>query len=270
MKFIQLLIAFALLLSASSVANAQPRRPPSPSKAQKDPPRPGPGPKPPRPDDNRSCNQAERQAKRAVQRIYDGDCNNALDRDFTRKVNRMRDRKFPRNARNRKDRQYNNCGRDAIKTELNRIGRQCRNSGQAAKDCNDLGKVAAGNIVDRSNVCPAEDESEGYGASHHNLQKFRRECRSVAYGKCKGFITNAVRQCGGDRLSLRKQSRLQDECEDEVDSMTGYDDDSEGLDYMTNNAQFFETSEDTSSGEGNYYTSEDTGSSDSADYYDTW
>ena len=243
MKFIQLLTALALV-ATSSVANAT--------------------------EQPRSCNQAERQAKRAVQRIYDGDCNNALDRDFTRKVNRMRDRKFPRNARNWKDRQYNNCGRDAIKTELNRIGRQCRNSGQAAKDCNELGKIAAGNIVDRSNVCPAEDESEGYGASHHNLQKFRRECRSVAYGKCKGFITNAVRQCGGDRLSLRKQSRLQDECEDEVDSMTGYDDDSEGLDYMTNNAQFFETSEDTSSGEGNYYTSEDTGSSDSADYYDTW
>ena len=210
---------------------------------------------------------SRRQAKRAVQRIYDGDCNNALDRDFTRKVNRMRDRKFPRNARNWKDRQYNNCGRDAIKTELNRIGRQCRNSGQAAKDCNELGKVAAGNIVDRSNVCPAEDEASGpFGASHHNLQKFRRHCRSVAYGQCKGYITNAVRQCGGDRLSLRKQSRLQDECEEEVDSMTGYDN-SEGLDFMTNNAQFFndETSEDISSGD-EYGSS----GSDSADYYDTW
>ena len=237
MKFIQLLTALALV-ATSLVANAT--------------------------EQPRSCNQAERQAKRAVQRIYDGDCNNALDRDFTRKVNRMRDRKFPRNARNSKDRQYNNCGRDAIKTELNRIGRQCRNSGQAAKDCNELGKVAAGNIVDRSNVCPAEDETSGYGASHHNLQKFRRECRSVAYGKCKGYITNAVRQCGGDRLSLRKQSRLQDECEDEVDSMTGYDDDSEGLDFMT--SFYDETSEDISSGD-EYGSS---GSGDSADYYDTW
>lgn len=236
MKIIQLLTAFALL-SVSSVANAQPRQH-TPSKAHKD--QPGPGPNPPSPDDNRSCNQAEREAKRAVQRIYDDDCNNALDRDFTRKVNRMRDRKFPRNARNRRDRQYNNCGRDAIKTELNRIGRHCRNSGQATKDCNELGKIAAGNIVDRSNVCP----SHGYGASHHNLQKFRRECRNVAYGKCQGYITNAVHQCGGDRLSLNKQSRLQDECEDEVDIMTGYDD-SEGLDFMTN--FYDETSEDSSS-----------------------
>ena len=258
MKFIQLLTAFALL-SASYVANAQPRRPPPPpSKAQKDPP----GPPGPGPDDNRSCKRAERQAKNAVQRIYDDDCNNALDRDFTHKVNRMRDRRFPRNARNWKDRQYNNCGRDAIKTELNRIGRQCRNSGQAAKDCNELGKVAAGNIVDRAGVCPAEDESDGpFGASHHNLQKFRRECRSVAYGKCKGYITNAVRQCGGDRLSLRRQARLQDECEEEVDNMTGYDDE---LEFMTN-AQFFE---DSSSGEGNYGYG--TGDSDSADYYDIW
>merc|ERR1711971_639983 len=122
--------------------------------------------------------------------------------------------------------------------------------------------MGAGNIVDRSNVCPAEDESEGYTSSHHNLQKFRRECRSVAYGKCKGYITNAVRQCGGDRLSLRKQSRLQDECEEEVDSMTGYDDDSEGLDFMTNNAQFFENSSSGSGDEG----WEDTIGSDSADY----
>jgi hypothetical protein len=232
MKFIQLLTALALV-ATSSVANATEQ----PS----------------------SCNQAERQAKRAVQRIYDGDCNNALDRDFTRKVNRMRDRNFPRNARNWKDRQYNNCGRDAIKTELNRIGRQCRNSGQATKDCNELGRIAAGNIVDRSNVCP----SHGYGASHHNLQKFRRECRSVAYGKCQGYITNAVHQCGGDRLRLNTQSRLQDECEDEVDSMTGYDD--EGLDFMT--SFYDETSEDISSGSGDEYGF---GGSDSADYYDTW
>lgn len=236
MKFIQLLTALALV-ATSSVANAT--------------------------EQPRSCDQAERQAKRAVDDLFDNDCTNALDRRFTQDVNNMRDRKFPRNARNWKDRQYNNCGRDAIKTELNRIGRQCRNSGQAAKDCNELGKVAAGNIVDRSNVCPAEDETSGYGASHHNLQKFRRECRSVAYGKCKGYITNAVRQCGGDRLSLRKQSRLQDECEDEVDSMTGYDDDSEGLDFMT--SFYDETSEDISSGDG-----DDSSGSDSADYYDTW
>ena len=48
--------------------------------------------------------------------------------------------------------------------------------------------------------------------------------------------------------------------------MTGYDN-SEGLDFMTNNAQFFK---DSSSGDNYYDTSGETSGSDSADYYDTW
>jgi len=60
----------------------------------------------------------------------------------------LRDRKFPDdNARNWKEREYNKCGRDAIKKETDRIGKKCRNSGQASKDCNELGEVAADNIV---------------------------------------------------------------------------------------------------------------------------
>ena len=52
--------------------------------------------------------------------------------------------------------------------------------------------------------------------------------------------------------------------------MTGYDDDSEGLDFMTNNAQFFN---DETTSEDNYSSGDEYGSSgsgDSADYYDTW
>ena len=235
MKFIQLLTVFTVLAS-SSIANAQ----------------------------QKSCEQAGKKADRIVQRIFDGDCDNALDRDFTQHVNRIRDRKFPRNARNWRDRQYNNCGRDAIKTELNRIGRQCGNSHHAAKDCNELGNAAADNIVHEYGVCPVHYLSDS--ASSSSLQKFRHECRSVAYGKCEGFITNAVRKCGGDPLRLHKLSHLQNKCKDEVDSLTGYGED-DAEDFMTN-AQFFSDtgspSEDgASTSDEGYETSEDS-------YYETW
>ena len=82
MKFIQLLTALALV-ATSSVANAT--------------------------EQPRSCDQAERQAKRAVDDLFDNDCTNALDRRFTQDVNNMRDRKFPDNARNWKERDYNKC-----------------------------------------------------------------------------------------------------------------------------------------------------------------
>ena len=173
-------------------------------------------------------------AKRAVQRLYRGDCNNALEHGFTEDVNRMRDRTFPHFARNWRDRAYNECGRDAIRKELDRIGRRCRNSHQAAGDCSELGETAATIIVDDSGVCPAETERH-FRIRRHNLKKFREECRSVAYGQCKGYIDDAVRNCGGDGLSLREQSRLQDECEDKVDSLTGHGSD---VDFM--NDQFLE------------------------------
>jgi len=79
-----------------------------------------------------SCSQGEEDTKRAVDNLFNNDCNNALDRRFTQDVNSMRDKKFS-TARNWKQRQYNKCGRDAIKNELDRIGKKCRDSGQAAK-----------------------------------------------------------------------------------------------------------------------------------------
>ena len=109
-------------------------------------------------------------AKRAVQRLYRGDCNNALEHGFTEDVNRMRDRTFPHSARNWRDRAYNECGRDAIRKELDRIGRRCRNSHQAAGDCSELGETAATIIVDDSGVCPAE--------RHFRRQRKRNNLRS--------------------------------------------------------------------------------------------
>ena len=142
-----------------------------------------------------SCKQGEEDAKRAVDDLFNNDCTNALDRRFTQDVNSMRDKKFS-TARNWKQHQYNKCGRDAIKKDLDRIGKKCRDSSHAAKDCNELGMAAAEDIVKDSGVCPSHN---GYGASHNNLKKFRRECRSVAYGQCEGYISKAFEKCSGDR-----------------------------------------------------------------------
>jgi len=200
----------------------------------------------------KTCRSGKRDAKRAVQRLYRGDCNNALDNAFTEDVNRMRDRTFPRFAKNWRDRAYNECGRDAIRKELDRIGRRCRNSQEAAGDCSELGETAATIIVDNSGVCPRHFRRQ---RKRNNLKKFREECRSVAYGQCKGYIDDAVHNCGGDGLSLREQSHLQDECEDKVDSLTGHGGD---VDFM--NDQFLEGysgDESASSEDWDYETSEE-------------
>lgn len=130
-------------------------------------------------------------------------------------------RKFPNNTRNWRDRSYNECAQKAIKKEINRIGKECRNSDQAADDCNDLGSAAARIIVRDSGYCPPEDfGSASSQGRKNNLKKFRRECRSVGTGSCQGDIRNQARNCGA-RLNTRQQSELQRQCKDEVDRLTG-------------------------------------------------
>ena len=242
MKFIQLLTALALV-ATSSVANA--------SRVSHD---------------KSSCKQGEKDAKRAVDDLFNNDCNNALDRRFTQDVNRMRDRKFnPDNARNWKEREYNKCGRDAIKKETDKIGKKCRNSGQAAKDCNELGEAAANNIVHDAGLC------HRFGATNNNLKKFRRECRSVAYGQCQGAINRSIRSCGGKSQSLRKQSQLQKKCKDEVDRMTDNRHGEEYLDFMYNQYLEEDSGDEYEYSSGDEYGSSGSGDdSDSTDYYDTW
>jgi len=168
-----------------------------------------------------ACNRGTRDGRNAVRRLFNNDCNNALDRRFTRDVNRIRDRKFPSNPRNWRDRARNHCARKAIKNELDRIGRQCRNSGQAADDCNELGSTAATIIVNDSGFCRnnrgTRGASRGFG---NNLRQFRRECRRVGVGSCQGSILNAARECGA-RLNLSQQSQLQGRCRREVNRLTG-------------------------------------------------
>ena len=130
-------------------------------------------------------------------------------------------RKFPSNPRNWRDRARNHCARKAIKSELDRIGRQCRNSGQAADDCNELGSTAATIIVNDSGFCPTNRGTRGANQrGNNNLRQFRRECRRVGVGSCQGSILNAARDCGA-RLSLSQQSQLQGRCSRQVNTLTG-------------------------------------------------
>ena len=131
-------------------------------------------------------------------------------------------RKFPSNPRNWRDRARNHCARKAIKSELDRIGRQCRNSGQAADDCNELGSTAATIIVNDSGFCRNNrtSTSNRTTSNRNALRQFRRECRRVGVGSCQGSILNAARKCGA-RLSLSQQSQLQGRCSRQVNRLTG-------------------------------------------------
>ena len=144
-----------------------------------------------------------------------------MDRSFKRDVRKAEDRAFGGRARNYRDRDYNKKGKRAVKKELNRIGKLCLNNDQGAETCNDLGDIAARDIVEASDVCPRY-ESHAAG-SKNNLKKFQRTCRRVAYGRCEGQITNAIKDvCGrGTSVSIDVQSELQDKCRREVDSLTG-------------------------------------------------
>lgn len=164
----------------------------------------------------RTCHQGEIDGKRMVNDKFRNNCNNALDRNFVRNVNRQRDRQFGNNS-NWQDRAYNKCAQDAIQRELDHIGRQCRNSSQAADDCNELGREAARVIVRQARVCDNKNKSRIRG---NDLKQFQRSCRNVAYGVCSGFIWDAATECGG-RVSLDDQARLQRKCQSEVNSLTG-------------------------------------------------
>ncbi|KAL7506715.1 hypothetical protein ACHAXN_004503 [Cyclotella atomus] len=78
-------------------------------------------------------------------------------------------------------------------------------------ECNDLGEVAAQMIA--YDYCPFSMTST-YGHHEHNYMK---ECRSVAYGICKG----AVYDNGCDGISTSELLDLQNQCESQVNSMTG-------------------------------------------------
>lgn len=91
---------------------------------------------------------------------------------------------------------------------------QCFNSN--ADECNDLGQAAAQIIA--YDYCPfsvAEDEPYGY-----SMPNYEDTCRDVAEGICEGALYGYIRD-NGCSISTSALRNLQDDCGDQVDSMTG-------------------------------------------------
>jgi hypothetical protein len=84
-------------------------------------------------------------------------------------------------------------------------------------ECYDLGQAAAQMIA--FNYCPFSAQAD---ATAYGQPNYKASCRSVAYGVCEGAIYGYVRD-NGCSISTSKLNQLQDECEDQVDSMTGGD-----------------------------------------------
>ncbi len=168
----------------------------------------------------KGCNQGERDGKRDVQRAYGGDCANILGKDFSRRVKRSANRKYS-GGRNFKQRAYNECAIDAVNKELRRVGKKCLNSGSGSDTCIELGEEAAKVIIRQSNVCPETFDSP----SSTSIKKFRKTCRKVANGVCKGYIKPAQKQeCPSYRMGLREQEDLQRKCKDMVNELTNDED----------------------------------------------
>jgi hypothetical protein len=82
-------------------------------------------------------------------------------------------------------------------------------------ECYDLGQAAAQMIA--FDYCPFSVQAD---ATAYGQPNYKASCRSVAYGVCEGAIYGYVRD-NGCSISTSKLNQLQDECEDQVDSMTG-------------------------------------------------
>jgi len=166
-----------------------------------------------------SCRQAERDAQREVDQLYDGKCARVVDGDFNKRVNRMQDRKFPANPRDFRERQRNECGRAVIKKELNRIGRSCNNDDGG--DCRELGEYAAQNIV-KEEVC-SDDDDETFGTK--DVKEFQRSCRSVAINYCRSGIQRAKnKECSEENINRTREQRLGNMCRSAVNKLIGKND----------------------------------------------
>ena len=93
-----------------------------------------------------NCDDGTRQGENAVDRIYRGNCNNVLERDFESRVQGRADRLIHR-VENWQDRVFNQCLRMAVKKRLREIGNECLPDPRAADDCDQLGEAAAYIIV---------------------------------------------------------------------------------------------------------------------------
>jgi len=128
--------------------------------------------------------------------------------NFEDDVDQMLDRKYWA------DTSYNDGVKDGAEMIVNKYERQCLNNN--VDECDDLGQAAAQIIAyDYCPISAIEDEPVGYGTPN-----YKATCRSVAYGICKGAIYGYVRD-NGCGISTSTLLNLQDDCEYQVDSMTG-------------------------------------------------
>lgn len=166
------------------------------------------------------CQDGERAAQDLVGGYYQGDCNNALNRNFARNIKLSSRRKFSdRGVMNWKDRIYNECARDEIERELERVGRECLGSSTAGSDCNSLGKEVARLIVRQAGICMHRCYGGRCGGIH-KLAQFHHACRQSATNKCEGFIRDAAEECGGSIDNVSQENELADKCEFKVYEFT--------------------------------------------------
>jgi hypothetical protein len=109
-------------------------------------------------------------------------------------------------------------------------------------ECYDLGQAAAQMIA--FDYCPFNAADEA--ATAYGQPNYKASCRSVAYGVCEGAIYGYVRD-NGCSISTSKLNQLQAECEDQVDSMTGGDEEEKvvnvaSIGHKTSNIDFLKAS----------------------------
>lgn len=157
-----------------------------------------------------NCEQGTRAGRRAVKSAWSGRCSDAWD--LGSQTRRIKNRRYPDNERNWRQAAYNECARSGADAEVKKIEKECLEDDP--RECTDLGKEAADLIVNRE-VC---EESSRQGKS----KNYKRTCRRVAYGICKGGISSTINKwCPNKFPSTSKLNTLMNECTGQVNSMTG-------------------------------------------------
>jgi hypothetical protein len=112
---------------------------------------------------------------------------------------------------NWKTRSYNRGARAGASQVVEKYEKKCLEN--SPDECNDVGLAAAAEIA--FEFCPF---SVDYAADQ-GVYDYKKTCRSVAYGICKGAVGGSV-QANGCSLTTSQTLRLQNKCKAQVDSMT--------------------------------------------------
>ena len=149
-----------------------------------------------------------------MDRVYRGNCNNVLERDFERRV-QGRANRLIHSEWTWKDRVFNKCLRNAVKKRLREVGNECLPDPDAADDCAKLGEAAAYIIVQDSGLCRTKSMKKT-----RSIEKFQRACRDEAFDVCETSIRDELKNCGADS-SLQTARPLKRTCWGEILDLTG-------------------------------------------------